>query len=264
VSGVGVNVAKAVTALGGKVTLLSLLGKDLNGKSALAGLSQSGLNCSYILPQLKSTPASVILYDQAGQRQINVDLKDIQESSYPEELFNKALSECSLAVLCNINFSRPFLVKARKANKIVATDVHVIADIFDEYNQDFMKYANILFMSDEGIQGKPADFARKVAAKYDNDIIVIGLGAKGALLYVKQDNYMGEFPAVTTRKITSTIGAGDALFSSFIYYYAKTNNPYLALKKAIVFASYKIGEKGAADGFLSEAALDELYDTLNK
>lgn len=262
VSGVGVNVAKAITSLGGKVGLLSLLGKDINGSNSLEVLTKSGISSNYILSQLKSTPQSVILYDTAGKRQINVDLKDIQESSYPEELFDKALDDCSIAVLCNINFSRPFLPKAREANKIVATDVHVISDIFDEYNRDFMRHANILFMSNEGINGAVENFVLKVAAEYDNDIIVIGLGGDGALLYVKKDNFIGKFPAVRTRKIVSTIGAGDALFSSFIYCYTKNHDPYLSLKKAMVFASYKIGEKGAADGFLSELALNRLYKTL--
>jgi hypothetical protein len=32
-----------------------------------------------------------------------------------------------------------------------------------------------------------------------------------------------------------------------------------ALRRALVFASYKIGEKGAAEGFLTEAELETQY-----
>jgi ribokinase len=60
----------------------------------------------------------------------------------------------------------------------------------------------------------------------------------------------------------NTIGAGDALFASFIYTYHQTGDPYVALKKAIVFASYKIGATGAAEGFLDEAGLNRLYDEI--
>jgi len=66
------------------------------------------------------------------------------------------------------------------------------------------------------------------------------------------------YHAVDARPIVNTIGAGDALFSAFIHCYAKGENPHQALKKAIAFASWKIGEKGAADGFLTEAALESL------
>lgn len=69
---------------------------------------------------------------------------------------------------------------------------------------------------------------------------------------------MKMFPAVRTRKVVSTIGAGDALFSAFIYFYSKNRCPFEALKNATVFASYKIGENGAASGFLPESELLEI------
>ena len=37
-----------------------------------------------------------------------------------------------------------------------------------------------------------------------------------------------------------------------------TDDPYEAIQKAIVFASYKIGEAGAAEGFLSARELERL------
>lgn len=45
--------------------------------------------------------------------------------------------------------------------------------------------------------------------------------------------------------------------STFVHFYARERNAYAALRKAVVFAAYKIGEKGAAEGFLTEAALLE-------
>lgn len=141
----------------------------------------------------------------------------------------------------------------------VATDVHVLKDIHDSYNRDFIQYANILFMSDEGITGSPEAFARKILDEYGNDVLVIGLGSKGALLCVKKDGFIGRFKAIKTREIINTIGAGDALFSCFLHYYNKTGDPYLSIRKAIVFASWKIGEKGSAQGLLNEEALDDLY-----
>jgi len=74
-------------------------------------------------------------------------------------------------------------------------------------------------------------------------------------MYVREENGIKQYPAVKTRDIVNTIGAGDALFSSFIYFYNKTKDPYYAVEKAIIFASYKIGENGAAQGFLSEEEL---------
>ncbi len=56
---------------------------------------------------------------------------------------------------------------------------------------------------------------------------MIGLGEKGALLAVRKDNVIERVPAVTTRKVINTIGAGDALFSAFLHSYQRTKNPIL-------------------------------------
>lgn len=258
VSGVGYNVAKALTTLGDTVHFASLIGRDEVGELVRGALARDGMSDEFIVRGIESTPQSVILYDQDGRRQINVDLKDVQERAYPGALFERALGACSLAVLCNVNFSRPFLALARREGKLVATDVHAVSDLDDAYNRDFMQAAHILFMSDEWLPCAPEEWVRRVSKRYGNEIIVVGLGAQGALLAVKSDGFVERVAAVQTRPVVNTIGAGDALFSAFVYFYNQTQDPYLAIKKAVVFASYKIGETGAAAGFLDEARLNEL------
>ncbi len=259
VSGVGFNVAKALTRLGDAVNFLSLVGKDTVQKLIKQALSDEDIRGKYVLDRLKNTPHSVVIYDGHGNRQINVDLKDIQDSFYPQVLFQQALDDCSMAVLCNINFTRPFLDTARRSGKLIATDVHAISDIEDSYNRDYMAAADILFMSHERLPCSPEDWARWLQHQYGTAIVVIGLGAQGALLAVKDDNFIERIPAVVTRPVVSTIGAGDALFSSFVHYYQETNDPYESIRRAVVYASYKIGATSAADGFLSAQELDAWF-----
>ncbi len=147
VSGVGFNLAKALTVLGNSVSFLSLIADDEIGMMVRRALAHLGVSQTMILSELAETPQSVVIYEQSGRRQVLVDLKDIQERPYPPDLFLQALSDCSLAMLCNVNFNRPFLQKAKKAGKLVATDVHTIQGLEDEYNVDFMAAADILFMS---------------------------------------------------------------------------------------------------------------------
>ena len=159
-------------------------------------------------------------------------------------------------MICNINFARPLLTVAKNMGKLVATDVHAISDLDDDYNRDYMRHADILFLSDESLPDTPEAFARELMGRFYPKIIVIGLGAKGALLSVRDDEFLGRFPVIHTREVINSIGAGDALFSAFLDRYLRNKDPYQALKAAMVFASYKIGEKGAADGFLTGEALD--------
>jgi len=224
VSGVGYNVAKALTRLGDAVRFLSIIGQDFAGQLVLETLGRDGLPADFIVPGIERTPQSVILYDGDGRRQINVDLKDIQEQAYPEERFDAALSECPVAVLCNINFSRPFLSKARQAGKLVATDVHAVSDLNDDYNRDFMQAAHILFLSDEHLPMSPEAWVAQLLDRYGPEVVVLGLGAQGALLAVRRDNFVERLPAARTRPIVSTIGAGDALFSCFVHGYSRTRD----------------------------------------
>ncbi|MFH1452821.1 MAG: carbohydrate kinase family protein [Armatimonadota bacterium] len=258
VSGVGYNITKALTVLGNSVNFTSVIGKDFAGKLVKDTLSSININTDYILDLMTRTPQSVIIFDKEGKRAINTDLKDIQDIIYPAESFDKALSESSIAVLCNINFSRPHLEKAKKTGKIIATDVHALTSIGDEYNQDFMKYADILFLSNVNLEETPEKFSKKVINKFGNDIIVIGLGKEGVLLCVKKDNFCERIPAVNLRKVVNTVGAGDALFSCFIHYYNKTKDPYGSIKKALVFTDYKIGTESASEGFLTETELEKI------
>jgi sugar/nucleoside kinase (ribokinase family) len=260
VSGVGYNIAKALTTLGTPIHFLSIIGRDPAGMLVDSSLPADGIPRDLVIAQAERTAHSAILFDASGRRQINVDLKDIQEQVYPEALFDQALADCSLAVLCNINFSRPFLSKAQRAGKPIATDVHTISDLEDKYNHDFMAAADILFMSDELLPCSPEAWVRRAANRFGPEIMVVGLGAQGALLCVKSDHFVERIPPVRTRDVVNTIGAGDALFSAFVHIYSQSRDPYEAIRKAIVFASYKIGENGAAAGFLHRSDLDRLHD----
>lgn len=256
VSGVGFNLAKALTTLGDQVAFLSIIGRDLAGEQVRMVLQRAGIDDRYILARIDQTAQSVILYEGSGRREIHVDLKDLQKQVYPVAPFEEAAAGCDLFALCNINFSRPLLMRAKALGKPVATDVHALSNLHDDYNRDFMAASDILFMSHEALPTAPEEFARQVLDHYPVQIVVIGLGGEGALLSVRRDHFMGRFPAVYTRPVVNTIGAGDALFSAFIHSYACNPDPYLALRKAIVFASYKIGATSAADGFLDAAGLD--------
>jgi len=256
VSGVGLNIAKALTILGNQVDLASLIGGDENGWLVRRALAEVGVSDDLVLSNLAETAQSVILYEMEGRRQIHTDLKDIQNQAFPIQKAQNAIEACDLAVICNINFARPLLAVARDAGKPIATDVHALVSLDHDYNQDYMRAADILFMSDEKLPEPLEDVAREIMNRFQTKILVIGMGKKGALLAVREDGFIERFEAVKTRKVVNSIGAGDALFSSFLDRYLRTGDPYTSLKAAMVFASYKIGEKGAAHGFLNGKELD--------
>ena len=257
VSGVAYNVALALRTLGDSVTVLSMTGKDFTGTYIRSELQGVGVGAQHIKPTLEQTPASVVLYDGEGRRQIHCDLKDIQESTYD---FDAAvLEDVDLVAACNINFNRPLLAMAKAAGKTVATDVHVLSDLYDDYNREFMECADILFLSDEGIGEDYRGFLTELAHIYGSEIIVLGRGGKGAAMYLKAADEIYELPAAQVGETVNTVGAGDALFSAFLHYYTKGFSPLECLSRAQLFAAAKIRVSGASKGFVTEEEIEVLY-----
>lgn len=256
VSGVAYNLAKALKTLGDDISLVSMIGNDFAGEYVVKEMKDIGVDTRLVDKKLSQTPSSVVLFAPDGRRQIYCDLKDVQESTY--DFTKEMYEECDIVIACNTNFNRDLLKLAKKDSKVIATDVHVLSDINDEYNKDFMEEANILFLSDEKVPVDYKEFVMSIEEKFGNDIIVLGRGSKGALMYVKSEDEFYEMPAVKVGEVINTVGAGDALFSAFLHYYAKGMNPVEALNRAQVFASYKIGFNGASEGFANEELIENL------
>lgn len=255
VSGVGYNLAKAFSSLGDDVNLFSYIGQDIEGEIISKKLREDGIMSANIFPELKSTPVSAVLFDEEGKRQIYCDLKDVQEQRAGYEKISN-LEDNDLFVICNTNFNRELLPKIADGKNIIATDVHVLSRIDDDYNRDFMKYSDILFLSDENLPSDPVTFIKELRNVYGNKIIVVGMGNKGALLYDERGNIY-RFDAVSCDQVVNTVGAGDALFSSFLHFYKKGLNAYDSLIRAEIFAAIKIGTNGAAQGFSDEETIEK-------
>ena len=263
VSGVAFNISKALATLGDEVRVNSMTGNDVARACIFDSLRELNISTEYIQPRLRQTPGSVVLYDPSGRRQIYCDLKDIQETSC---YFHSSLLEgVDLVVACNINFNRPLLALAKQAGKPIATDVHVLSDIHDGYNREFMENADILFLSDEAVGEGYREFMLQLAEIYPCRIMVMGRGSKGAAMYLRETNEIVEMPAVSASKVVNTVGAGDSLFSAFVHFYGKGYPPQEALHRAQIFAAHKITVSGASQGFVSEQTVEAwLYADQNR
>lgn len=260
VSGVGFNIAKALTTLGSRVSLATLLGQDAAGDLAQSAIAALGTDPSLIQRTLRETPSSTVLYDGDGRRRIYCDLKDIQESSCNFDALD--LSECRAVIACNINFNRPLLHKAKAAGIPIATDVHTLSAPDDDYNREFMECADILFLSDEQVPGQPREFLRRLGDAYGCGIIVLGQGGRGALMYVRDEDRFYDFTAASVGTTVNTVGAGDSLFSAFVCLWCEGLPPAECLRRAELFAAAKITQSGAANGFITRDELETLYNRL--
>lgn len=255
VGGVAYNVAKALATLGDDASLVAMLGNDLEAQKIKKTLAEDRIDTSKVKHVLSATPVSIVMHDEFfGQRAIFTDTKDLQEAQYDFSDFDFGM--LNAVVACNVNFNRELLHKAREANVLIATDVHVLDNPDDYYNREFMKYADILFFSGEKIWKNRKDFIRAMRNRYSASIMVIGRGSAGAEIYIRGEDTVYRMKAVPNENVVNTLGAGDALFSSFLHFNLNGCSPLEALRRAQIFASHKISFNGASNGFMTEEEVD--------
>jgi acarbose 7IV-phosphotransferase len=120
---------------------------------------------------------------------------------------------------------------------------------------------DLVFFSHERLQGSPETVIQKLSERFRTRLIVVGMGARGALP-AEHDEPIQFVPAVNVRPVIGTVGAGDSLLSSFVHGFTSGLEPMQALQRAVIFA----GEVGATNGFLTNDALEQLLadDTLEQ
>lgn len=258
VGGCGYNESMALTWLGNEVDFMSMIGKDLNRSEFYKKLMASSVNLSfeYVLPLLESMPSSVILYHN-GQKQIFEDVKDIRSVPYDYALFESRIQDKDMVLISSCNFCRPVIELAKKYNKPLAVNVRSMKKERLVQKEDFLKAADILYISDDELDKDPYDCINECREKYNQKIIIIGIGKKGVILYTKEDNSILEYKPVKTNEVVNTVGAGNAMFSAFLHYYVKTGDAHEAIKAALLFASYKIGFIGTSNGFMTEEQIEQ-------
>lgn len=252
VGGVGYNIAKALCILGSQIEYLTISGSDFFAEIMRTELIKQNIPHTIEHSNIESAH-TVVLYDSNGKRQINLDLKNIQEKTLSLSTCYKAIEKCTMAIVCNINFARPLLPIANEMHIPIVTDLHALSQPDDNYNSDFAKAAKIIFVSNENFQHHEVAFISQMQTIYPHAIFVVGMGANGALLF--KNNSFKHFQAIPPATCVNTIGAGDALLSAFVHFYNKNYEIEDALHKAMCFASLKIAHNGAAEGFVSETKL---------
>ena len=255
VSGQAYNVAKALKTLGGNNVIVSgLVGDDLLGNVVIDQIQKLKIDTSLIKKSLEQTPNSVSLVDRDNNVKTYMDLKEIQEVN--KELSKEEIEKIKasdIVIVSNSNFNRPLVRKAKELGKKIATDVHIIGTIDDEYNAEFMSASDILFLSKKGIDRvNSEDFLVSIYERYHNEIIVLGEGREGAMILDAKKHVIYHIDAITLREIINTVGSRDALFSAFIHFYLRGMDSLEALELAEIFTSYKIGEAGGSNGFLTQ------------
>ncbi len=257
VGGDAYNESLALEWLGDEVCFMSIVGRNQDLGILNPPDRKITLSTEYIVPQMNETPTEVVLYDKDRRQQIFEDIKDLRENVYDMSMVAPIAESCDMMVLANANFCRPFAKEAAKRNKPIAVNIRNYNPEKEKYNTDFLEPAKILYFSDDTLTEDPYDFIDRMSSTYGTEIIILGQGSEGLILFDKTHNLRVHYKTVKTNEVVNTIGAGNALFACFLHYYLETGDSVNAIKNALLFASYKIGYMGTSNGFMTVDQMEQ-------
>ena len=251
------NEALALTWLGDNAQLMSVVGREQDMSLINPPGRKVTISTDYMMPLVEHIPMQVILCDKERNQQIFEDIKDLRDIDYDMSMVAPCVAYSDMVVLSNANFCRPFIDIAKRYNKPIAVNIHEFHREKEQYNVDFLSSASVLYFSDDTIAEDPFEFVKSIAEKYGTDIIILGQGAKGLVLYDRKRNINVHYNTVQTNEVVNTAGAGNALLACFLHFYLENGDSTSAIKDAMLFASYKIGYVGTSIGFLTVEQLEQ-------
>lgn len=264
--GAPLNLAAHCQIQGATSYILSALGNDTLGKTALEQIKALGISTEYIaVLNEKPTGKCIVTLDENAVPSYNL-LLDTAYDFIPCPNFNERFdvfafgtlalrSEYNLCtvkkiiksgicdkIYCDINIREPFSTEK--------------ATLFCLENADYVKISDeeLPFVT-KAVFGKAVPLKEAPTAicdKYPNiRLIIITLGGDGSLVYeAKSQKFFTEkaFPA----NVVSTVGAGDSFGASFITKYLNGNSISESLRFASAVSAYVVSKQGAIPNGIRE------------
>ena len=258
-SGTGWTGATTLQALGTNVTFATYVGADALGTLAVQGLRSHGWYGPATLV-CDEQPRSLVLYDDDGRRAGHTDLRSVHALRYPPELVGSLLDDerHDVALLNSTAFTRSLIDVVVRRGVPIATDLHRIADVGYPHKQDWMRAATVLSCSHEKLPHGPRAWIEAVWRRFATPIVLVGCGADGVLVGVRDGRAIWHVAASTPRGVRYTSGAGDTLLAAFVHHHLALGDPVLAARYAVLAAGWKVGGSPDDEFRLSAAELAAL------
>jgi len=212
--GKGANQALAARRAGAQVHMFGAVGRDAFAAVALANLEASGIDLSGVSAVDAATGVALIHVDAQGENAITViaganNLADA--SRVPAHLLEQATT-----LVMQLEVPLPEVAALARRAHAQGTCVILNAAPAASLSPELLRDVDVLVVNASEaaslaatleVASAPDDFARDVAGRFNN-VVIVTLGAKGAIASVNGEHIVAAAPTVIA---VDTTGAGDAL-----------------------------------------------------
>jgi ribokinase len=270
--GKGANQAVAAAKLGAEVVMVSNLGDDSLGDSALNNFRSFGIDTRHVrrIPRQSTGTATILVDEGSGDNAIlivagaNGDLSQADVEAASEEL-----KQCDLILLqleiqletayAAIRFGRQNSVRTVLNPAPARRDLDM--GVVTQASFLIPNETELAIMTDMPVESEDeVSAAAQSLIKKGVETVIVTLGARGAFLATPQ-----AVRRVAPAKVQAidTTGAGDAFIGSFARYYAAGIGIEAALDRATRYAADSVTKRGAQKSYATEAEFEALCAKLD-
>lgn len=267
--GAPLNVALRLHSFGAEVAMISAVGKDALGDEALAEITATQLETTWIQKVAKPTGQVQVTLDKKGSPSYEITANAAWDAIAFSKENSKAVQEANALVVGSLAFrnsvNQETIEQLIVQSRYTVFDLNLRAPHYDlEVVAALMEASDMIKLNDEeleliviamGIKGETlADELKLLSAMTETPTICVTLGAEGAMLLHKEVIYeQVGFPAT----VIDTVGAGDSFLATLIYGLLTEETPEDALEVACAVGSLVAGKAGA-NAMVTPDEIDEL------
>lgn len=242
------NVALNVQALGAKVVLITLLGKDEEGQKLNSLLKENNIDTAYILFSDERVTTNKIRIVGRNQQMMRLDAEHVHDLERKEEenlikKIEKYVSEINPDVIILQDYNKGILTEAVIKKVIDLCSTQNIICTADPKRKNFFSYKNVtLFkpnlkevkesfhiLSDEVNEKMLSEMHRQLKQKLNQGISLITLSDKG--MFYQNETESKIIPS-HLRNVADVSGAGDTVIAVASLLYAATKDIHLTAEIA--------------------------------
>jgi 6-phosphofructokinase 2 len=267
--GGGINVARAIKKIGGEAIAVYPSG-GYSGKFLSLLLEKEHINVLRVETQ-QHTRENMIVLDRATNQQYRFGMPGQQLSETEWQQCLQAIEESTSKFIVASGSLPPGVppdIFARISGIAKKKNRKLIVDSTEEALKSaleegvYMIKPNIGELSrltgkEELQPGEIEPAAKNLIRKYNCEIVVVSLGASGAMLVSDEEVFKVAAPAV---KIKSTVGAGDSMVAGIVFSISKGKNLYEALQYGVACGT--AATLSNATGLCKKEDIDRLYELI--
>ena len=261
--GAPANFACHAALLGGDVTMLSAVGKDIRGDEAVTILRGFGVEIYLVQRIADAITGSVgVNVDTAGKPSFEIHAGSAWDLINWTDALEAKLSEVDAIYFGTLGqrgaVSRATIRRAmelaRERGILRVLDVNLRSPFYDAaLIRESIAHASVLKLSDDelsevatacgiALDTKPEATLRSLLTRFGLHLVVMTRGAEGAL-FVSPNGVIDQ-PGIPTT-VVDTVGAGDSFTAAFVLGILRGDAPEVILQKACEIASAVCSQSGA-------------------